>query len=343
MEEEKDQAWWREQNLNKHYINNIPTLLKIGKLTPDNIHEFIIPYVGNDYDQLNKDINRNLHLLASIITLEVAEKKNIEYVRKFIKSNLVRQVDLLDKIVKEDKLQLDPRIFIPKIDNIFEILFVRHGISCSNVIHDKKDVLYFDSELTLQGIERSVELHPNLMNKIKENFENKPYSIIASSLIRAQETAYYMLAKQTKKSINVAPFIAERSMSFNNFNLPKEEQHEILNKIDPEIVKHIISGKDAREKQDILTKSYPEMFFDWANKNLDFFEKGEDGIYRAVTFTHGGILDVIFKIKAENNDIVHAFINGSNYSKPAYEHYRIKPLTDEYNKCPNGCRISFCP
>jgi hypothetical protein len=108
MEEEKDQAWWREQNLNKHYINNIPTLLKIGKLTPDNIHEFIIPYVGNDYDQLNKDINRNLHLLASIVTLEVAEKKNIEYVRKFIKSNLVRQVDLLDNRIHNNPIAHNP-------------------------------------------------------------------------------------------------------------------------------------------------------------------------------------------------------------------------------------------
>ena len=344
MSEEKDNNWWNEKSLNEHYINNIPVLLKTNKLTPKNIHEFIIPYIGNDYDLLNRDINRNLKLLSSIITIEIAETKNLEFVKKFIKSNLIHQVDLLEKLVKEDNFQLDSQKFVPKIDNIFELLFVRHGISCNNVKpYDKKDIVYYDSELTLEGIKRSKELNPNLLQKIDQFFKKNSYSIIASSLLRTQETAYYMLAQQTNKKINIAPFIAERGIKYNNFTLPKNEQDTILNNIDSEIVKYINKEKDYRKEQNIITKSHPEMFFDWANKNLNFFEKGDDNIYRAVIFTHGGFIDYIFKIKAENNDIVHAFINGANYSKPAYEHYRIKPLTDEYSKCPNGCLISFCP
>jgi hypothetical protein len=68
MEDEKDQAWWREQNLNKHYINNIPNLLKINNdkelsavLDKDNSFVFQLPvveypetppiYKMQDYDQ----------------------------------------------------------------------------------------------------------------------------------------------------------------------------------------------------------------------------------------------------------------------------------------------------
>ena len=344
MSEEKDETWWREKSLNKHYINNVPAMIKSGKVNPENVHEYIIPYIGNDYELLNKDISRNIKLLSHIITYVIAEKKHIEYIRKFIKSNLVIQVNLLEKLINEEKFELEPPLFVPKIDNIFELIFVRHGISCSNVIpSNKKHVQYYDSELTFQGIERSKELHPNLMEKIDEFFKKNPYSIIASSLIRTQETAYFMLAQQTNKKIYVAPHIAERNISYNNMTLPINEQHEILNNIDTEIVKHIDSEKDARKEQNLLTKSYPEMFFNWANKNLNFFEKGDDDINRAVIFTHGGFIEYIFKIFAENNDMVYATINGSNYSKPSYKYFKIKPLTDEYTQCPNGCRISFCP
>ena len=41
------------------------------------------------------------------------------------------------------------------------------------------------------------------MKKIQEYFKEQPYSIIASSLIRTQETAYFSLAQQTNKPINV--------------------------------------------------------------------------------------------------------------------------------------------
>lgn len=348
-EDKKDEAWWREKGLNDYYAINLPILIKNGSITAENIHEFIISYIGNDYDKLNKDINRHLALLSNI-TPDIAREKNIEFVRKFIKSNLIRQVELLDKIIKTENIQLEPKYFIPKVDNIFEILFVRHGLACSNTIPEDKrketEIKYFDPELTTAGIERSKEVNPLLMKKIQEYFKEQPYSIIASSLMRTQETAYFSLAQQTNKPINVAPHIAERSLIMFNFSLSKNKQHKILNEINPEIVNFLDKGKDDRSSQDNLTKSYPQMFFDWSNKHLNFFEKGDDNIYRAVVFTHGGFIESIFKINAENNDIVHAIINSENALslKLAYEHYRIKPMTDDIKyKCPNGCKISFCP
>ena len=98
--------------------------------------------------------------------------------------------------------------------------------------------------------------------------------------------------------------------------------------------------------ENLVSSTSPILSAIFASLILNFFEKGDDNIYRAVVFTHGGFIDIIFKIKAENNDIVHAIINSENALslKLAYEHYRIKPMTDDIKyKCPNGCKISFCP
>ena len=252
-------------------------------------------------------------------------------------------------LINDDHFKSDPRDFIPTIDKniVFEILFVRHGIACHNVIPHEKSMIkndksYFDPELTNRGIERSIELYPILSKKIKEYFGKNPFSIIASSLMRTQETAYFMLAQHINKPINVAPHIAERSQEYTNFSLSTEKQYKFLETIDPKIILFLEKGKDNRDLQDVKTKSYPEMFYNWANTHLDFFEKGNDDVYRAIVFTHGGYIDTTFKILVENNDIVHTLINSNNYKKPAFEYFRVKPIMPDDMVCPTGCRITHC-
>jgi broad specificity phosphatase PhoE len=345
----KDQEMWRDENLTELFKKNLPRMIKRNEITRDNINLYIVPYIGNDFNKLNKDIDRNLHLLQNVLTMIQVEKFDIDFIRNYIKSNLVKQVNLLQKLINDDHFEYDPRDFIPIIDKntTFEILFVRHGIACQNVIpHEKRELLneksYFDPELTNRGIERSIELYPILSKKIKEYYGKNPFSIIASSLMRTQETAYFMLAKHIDKPINVAPHIAERSQEYTNFSLPREKQHKFLETIDSQIISFLEKGKDNRNLEDVKTKSYPEMFYNWANTHLDFFEKGDDNIYRAVVFTHGGYIDKTFKISPENNDIVHTSINSNNYKKPAFEYFRVKPIIPDDMTCPTGCRITHC-
>lgn len=346
MDTDKDESWWREQNVEDLVRNKIPILIKLKKITPHNINKLIVPYLGNDYNKLNKDIDRNIYLLSRILTDNQTEKFHLDFIRSYVKKNLIKQVDKLSKLIQSETFISDPYHLDINLNNQFEIIFVRHGIACHNVIPKEKKYIvheeYFDPELTKTGIQRSIELFPALNKKISIYFENNPFSIIASSLIRTQQTAYYMLASHINKSINVAPHIAERNMNVTNMPLSKDEQHKVLNKIDPNIVKFLKKGKDASSIEDIYTKSYPEMFYNWANLNTDFFEKGKDNIFRAVVFTHGGYIDTMFKTYSQNNDIVHVSIDKDNYKKPSFDFTRVKPLNDEYNDCPNDCRISLC-
>ena len=162
--------------------------------------------------------------------------------------------------------------------------------------------------------------------------------------MRAQETAYYMIAKATNKSINIMPHIAEKSLGATNTAFSKDIQLEMIGKRNPDIPKFLTTNsKDDRKHENFFTKSSWEMFIDWANNHLEFFEKGSDGIYRAVIFSHGLFLHTAFnKVKPENNDIYHTIIYDSNYMNPSFEYFKLKPLLDEYKNCPNECRISFC-
>jgi|UniRef100_A0A6C0H0F0 broad specificity phosphatase PhoE len=349
----KDQEMWRDENIDILFKENLPRMIQRNEITKENMQNFIVPYIGNDFSKLSKDIDRNIYLLKNILTFITVEKYDISFIRDFVKTNLILQVNLLEKLIRDDHLEYEPRDFIPKIDDniIFEILFVRHGIGCNNVTsyEIKTQNSYFDPELTTRGIERSIELYSKLSEKINTFFKSSPYSIIASSLMRTQETAYFMLAKHVKKPINISPHIAERGQSYSNYQLPKKEQQKIFNNIDPDIVKYLNLGKDDRDSQDIRTKSYPEMFYHWANTHLDFFElgpslegsslEGSDNIYRAVVFTHGGYFDNAFKINPENNDILYTTINKNNYKKPPFEFFRVKPLTTEDKEIESNCRI----
>ena len=111
-------------------------------------------------------------------------------------------------------------------DVTFDVIFVRHGVSCANMWKAKKSrryTLYRDPELTEGGIERSLELavdddnangrFKNLDKAITKywgpDWKNNKYIICSSPLIRAFQTAYIMMPEEEK--IHIIPAVSEIS------------------------------------------------------------------------------------------------------------------------------------
>jgi len=185
----------------------------------------------------------------------------------------------------------------------YDLIFIRHAESCANIWKNKSKVQQFtykDPEITEAGIKTSIRLRPKLLNEIKKRWGNNQYTVGASQMIRAQETAYYMIANGAP--INIIPHVGEEGVTADNYSLPKNKQYEIIGKRNPMIIASLNSGIDSREKQTYFGKSNMSEFMKWANNNLDKFGKGNDLIYRAVIFTHSHFLENSFKLGHINNN-----------------------------------------
>jgi hypothetical protein len=197
---------------------------------------------------------------------------------------------------------------LPK-GTIFEFIFVRHGESCANAIQKLggtegiKHKNYRDPELTQKGVEASEAKYSRLkgvLDSVKRDF-----TIGSSPLLRAQETAYFMLGKQTGKEINVYPFLGEimltpfkigekrrriPGVSADNNPLSSIEQKSFLNKYqDPPFRK----GEDLREPD--YNPNF-EKFLSWITLHKDLFPEVE-GVRRIVIFTHSNLLITGFPYK----------------------------------------------
>lgn len=225
---------------------------------------------------------------------------------------------------------------------IFEFIFVRHGESCANAIQKAvtggliKHKYYMDPELTSKGVAYSQFKYFELITSFnasegKSPFKDGDYTIGSSPLLRAQETAYHMLAKHKKdKSIHVMPYLGEimtppfTSQFPDNLPEPADVQLEILKKYtNPPFLK----GKDERE-----TPYNPnfQKFLEWAKAHPDWFLKGKDDVYRAIIFTHSNLLKSGFSIKnlrnppakplhgdkLDNNDFLVTIYNPDNLPLP---------------------------
>jgi broad specificity phosphatase PhoE len=194
---------------------------------------------------------------------------------------------------------------------IIDIIFIRHGLSKGNVLQQQLYGTHFfirDPELAIKGIQRSRYLYPQLKDAINTFFNNNPYTINASCLLRSQETAFYMLAEFTNKPINVIPYICEFGFTLDNIPLPKISQYKILESRNPKIVANLKNGlcfEESYEKK----ADWPD-FVNWAKQNPEFFNLGPDGIFRAVIFSHSHFLQDIFWLKTlENNNGIKVQIN----------------------------------
>jgi len=168
---------------------------------------------------------------------------------------------------------------------MFQLLFIRHGESIANIL---KNTLYglhffaFDSPLSENGIKESTRLQNSLLKVIKQEFSEQPYSLGSSHMIRAQETAFYMLG--TKK-IDVYPHIGEPGLTLDNIGLDKMLQIAYFNTTNREIINFL--GIDFR---DSFNKSCWLSFLLWLQENRELLQKGSDGVFRAVIFTHSHFL-----------------------------------------------------
>ena len=195
-------------------------------------------------------------------------------------------------------------------NNILNLIFVRHGYRNENFI---------DPGLSENGIKRTKNLSEKLIHKIKELWKDEPYVIGSSNMIRTQETAFYMLAEKTEKPINIFPHIGEKGIGIDNIGYGKEKQREIISTQNLKIIEFLDKGVDERGRQNILNKSCWNTFIEWAVKNLDLFECGSDGVYRAIIFTHSDFLRSVFKLpedqRGDFNSVYNTMFEISDYNK----------------------------
>jgi hypothetical protein len=231
---------------------------------------------------------------------------------------------------------------------ILDIIFVRHGLSCANVWSTKlygSNIFYRDPELTNQGINTSKELSPILIKNITKIWDNQPYSIASSNMIRTQETAYYMLASVLNEPINIMPHICESWLSLDNYPLPKTDQTTILNEKIPALINLLEGGLDARNVHNSWNKSSFSKFLEWASLNPEYFRLGSDGSYRAVIFTHSHFIKNAFRMDKiiNNNDAIHTIIDTSDKTIRSHTKLSINSLAlNSIESCPDGCKISYC-
>lgn len=228
---------------------------------------------------------------------------------------------------------------------IFNLIFVRHGFSCANALKAKSriHIFYSDPELTKVGIERSKLCGVALIKRLGKAWDTEPYVVASSQMIRAQETAYYMISNRTAKPINIFPYISEKGFTMDNYAMSKEDQIQILNTRNPHIVDLLAKGSDNRETQTIWSKSDITSFINWAVLHPNEFSLGSDGQYRALIFTHSHFLKESFHMSENinNNDALHTIIDTSNSRNLKYDYWRLN-TSSEVSLCPDGCRVSTC-
>jgi len=231
---------------------------------------------------------------------------------------------------------------------IFEIIFVRHGISCGNAWAQTAygmQTLYPDPELSKSGVDRSKVLSASLVENLRVLWPSEPFTVCASQMIRAQETAFYMLSSVLGLPIHVIPHVGETGLTLDNFALKHVDQVHIMMKRNPAVVDMLIKGHDGRLPQTLWNKSNYDLFIQWALKHPDFFAIGSDGRYRAVIFTHSNFLKATFKMdkKLDNNTAIFTVIDTSKKSELQFEYLTNHGLSTEViNDCPDGCLKSPC-
>ena len=229
-------------------------------------------------------------------------------------------------------------------------MFVRHGYSCQNSwkTRDKAEGregdnrlngYYPDPELTTEGIELCEARRKSLEGAIHAAFPDGSYKIGTSCLIRTQQTAYYMLLKDTDLKYSIFPHIAENADKVSNYPLPLPEQKEFF----PPISTHLHHDKRGSIESD--TKSNWNMFLDWVaslgeKERNDFFYKTDDGAYRAVIFTHYEFIEHALgeKLKPANNDVFLVNIDTNKRETMKYKHL-VKNAPVESDRLA-GCRIA---
>jgi broad specificity phosphatase PhoE len=117
------------------------------------------------------------------------------------------------------------------MSNPFNIILVRHGISCGNLMKETSMIpflhkMYSDPELTIEGRKHAFEFGKDFRQSLEN--DNLIPVVGASVLIRAQQTADLLF---NPKKILIVPYVAEIGSSFDNIPRDKYKQKEIFKKI----------------------------------------------------------------------------------------------------------------
>jgi broad specificity phosphatase PhoE len=247
--------------------------------------------------------------------------------------NLKEQQEKAEEILRRLK-ESYPEWFPTQTDAVLELIFVRHGESCANALLKAKGLrgliehkLYRDPELTTKGRLAS-EMKQNRLGSILEEspeFSSGNFTIGSSPLIRAQETAYWMLSKPTGKAIDVMPFMGEFGGAPGVDNTPDSVAVQDKTLKETFGLTEFQRGKDKRTKPDF------SKFWSWAlteGIRDGWFTKGTDNVYRAVIFTHSNLLKDEFPVnqcvnppakkleggRLSNNDFLVTIYNPGNQS-----------------------------
>ena len=149
---------------------------------------------------------------------------------------------------------------------LVEFIFIRHGYSCSNAAKaiepedpNKKYKMYPDPELTTLGITYCRARRAATKFVIKRKFGDS-YKIGTSSLLRAQQSAFYtLLEADSEAKYSIFPHIAESGKCVENTPESRERQ---AARLGADAARRL--AWDAREDAD---HSNPDKFWKWISNS----------------------------------------------------------------------------
>lgn len=229
---------------------------------------------------------------------------------------------------------------------ILDLIFVRHGISCANLIQRAQygfHLLYRDPELAKTGIDVSKAVSADFIKNVNKRWLKEPYTIGASRMIRAQQTAYHMIASTLNIPINIFAHVGEAGLSLDNYSVSVADQIKFYKTSEPGLIDLLLLGKDGREPQNLWDKANFDKFLEWASANPEYFALGSDGRYRAIIFTHSHFLLNAFNMHTviNNNDAIHTIIDTKKPLRRRFEYWIMNRVSPDFS-CPDGCRKSTC-
>lgn len=228
-------------------------------------------------------------------------------------------VSIIPEMIPKMKAVKEPKSDEKQIN----ILFVRHGFSCGNLVSQiaagskylKYHTLYRDPPLTQVGIEESKAVGIETREKLRKGKYN--IDIVASSgLLRAMQTASHMFHKEQDAPgvikptdrVFVLPFISELHKIPGDTPMEPSAQADFLDRYDQHANKRMF--RIQTNKQDYAKSNYIQ-FLEWMGSNLSTMirEAGIPSDQNVITIaivSHGGFMRNKItntpKHKMDNND-----------------------------------------
>lgn len=225
------------------------------------------------------------------------------------------------------------------------MFITRHGVSCANVTsklatergwnvfgrlsHDAAMYLRRDPELTAFGRVKAQRMGRHMKRLLEKEVGDRPIVVGASRLLRAQQTAYYMLQPN---EVVIVPYISEVGPSGDNYPVSPSEQATILRTQTcgwPDFsAQRNFSYFDAAPD---AGTPHPGNFINWLQETYSHLVRLHGGLGTPLFFvSHGGFIrHLIFHVMAgEYKDNIHWSLFGSD--RKHGDTKREKHLLEQY-------------